>query len=132
MPETPEQRSRTMRAVKGRDTAPELFVRRLLYSQSFRYRLHGCNLPGKPDIVFPGRRKIIFVHGCFWHAHTCTHGARKPKANSAYWLAKLEKNRKRDTEILRLLTASGWQVLVLWECQLKCADLLDRLIIFLS
>ncbi len=116
---TPEQRSAVMRRVKGRDTAPELKVRRILWRLGARYRLHRKDLPGKPDIVLPGRKLAIFVHGCFWHGHTCARGSRVPKANRDYWLGKVGRNRARDIETRAKLEAMGWRVLVVWECSLK-------------
>ena len=121
-------RSAVMRKVKGRDTSPELKVRRLLWGLGARYRLHRRDLPGSPDIVLPGRRLAIFVHGCFWHGHDCARGARVPKANRDYWLAKVERNRARDARAEEALEASGWRVETLWECELKDgAALIDRL-----
>lgn len=108
-----------MRRVKGRDTSPELKVRRILTKLGARYRLHRKDLPGKPDIVMPGRKLAIFVHGCFWHGHDCARGARVPKANRDYWLAKVGRNRARDAEHLAALTAKGWQVETIWECEMK-------------
>jgi DNA mismatch endonuclease (patch repair protein) len=116
---SPEKRSAVMRRVKGRDTAPELKVRKLLWRLGARYRLHRKDLPGKPDIVLPGRKLAIFVHGCFWHGHDCPRGARVPKANRDYWLAKVARNRARDIETRARLEAMGWWVLVVWECALK-------------
>jgi DNA mismatch endonuclease (patch repair protein) len=111
-------RSQMMAAVRSKNTVPEMTVRRLVHSMGYRYRLHRSGLPGKPDLVFPGRRKIIFVHGCFWHQHGCK-GSHLPRSNEGYWLPKLERNRARDTEHLKALRADGWACLVLWECQLK-------------
>ena len=125
-------RSRIMRAVRGTDTAPERKVRRLLYGRGYRYRLHRRDLPGKPDLVFLGRRKVIFVHGCFWHGHDCRRGDREPKSNVAYWRAKIARNRERDGEHLRALEGDGWSVLVVWECELKGDKLLERLMHFLG
>ena len=116
---TPEQRSAVMRRVKGRDTTPELKVRRLLWRLGARYRLYRKDLPGKPDIVLPGRKLAIFVHGCFWHGHDCARGARVPKANRDYWLRKVARNRARDVAARAKLEAMGWRVLVVWECGLK-------------
>jgi DNA mismatch endonuclease (patch repair protein) len=118
MIETPGTRSRIMRAVKGRDTTPELIVRHLAYSMGYRYRLHRKDLPGKPDIVFPGRRKVIFVNGCFWHGHDCARGARIPQNNREYWTKKIERNQARDQNTLAALKKEGWETMVLWECQL--------------
>ena len=115
----PEKRSAVMRRVKGKDTTPELFVRRLIWGLGGRYRLHRANLPGKPDIVLPGRRLAVFVHGCFWHGHTCARGARVPKANRDYWLAKVGRNRARDAASRTALEAAGWRVETIWECDLK-------------
>ncbi len=115
----PAKRSAVMRAVKGRGTAPELAVRRLVWSLGGCYRLNRADLPGKPDIVLPGRRLAIFVHGCFWHGHDCARGARVPKANQAYWLAKIGRNRTRDSSSRTALEAAGWRVEVVWECELK-------------
>jgi DNA mismatch endonuclease (patch repair protein) len=116
---TPEQRSAVMRRVKGRDTAPELKVRRLLWRLGARYRLHRRDLPGHPDIVLPGRRLAIFVHGCFWHGHDCARGGRVPKANRDYWLGKVARNRARDAHAVQQLEVMGWRVMVVWECTLK-------------
>lgn len=115
------ERSKRMSLVRGTNTKPELLVRRLVYRLGYRYRLHRPDLPGKPDLVFPGRRKVIFVHGCFWHAHPdpkCKL-ARKPKSRPEFWLPKLAGNRARDEDVERRLIESGWRVLTLWECQLR-------------
>jgi DNA mismatch endonuclease (patch repair protein) len=117
--EDPALRSRTMRAVKSADTKPEMKVRRLLHSLGYRYRLHRKDLPGAPDIVFPARRKIIFIHGCFWHGHDCARGARVPVTNREYWLAKVGRNRARDGLTHEALLQAGWEVLIVWECSLK-------------
>jgi DNA mismatch endonuclease (patch repair protein) len=119
MKETPEQRSRIMRAVKGADTAPEMTVRRLIHGMGFRFRLHRKDLPGKPDIVLPRLRMVIFVNGCFWHGHECVRGARVPKANAEYWRAKIARNIQRDAANIAALEATGWRAAVVWECQLK-------------
>lgn len=119
MKETSQERSRIMRRVKERDTGPEMVVRRLVYSLGYRYRLHRKDLPGKPDLVFAGRRKVIFVHGCFWHGHDCKRGARLPKTNVEYWVQKIARNKKRDKEHEMTLTNARWDVLVVWECQLR-------------
>lgn len=108
-----------MRAVKSTNTAPELLVRRLVSSMGYRYRLHRAELPGKPDLAFIGRRKAIFVHGCFWHGHDCTRGARVPRQNASYWIDKIERNRKRDLTHSSTLKRLGWESMVLWECELK-------------
>ena len=121
-------RSAVMRRVKGRDTAPELKVRKALTALGARYRLHRADLPGKPDIVMPGRRLAIFVHGCFWHGHDCARGARVPKANRDYWVGKVERNRARDARSREALADLGWRVETIWECDLKdAATLTERL-----
>lgn len=114
-----EKRSRIMRAVKGRDTAPEMQVRRLVFGLGYRYRLHRKDLPGKPDLVFIGRRKVVFVHGCFWHGHDCRRGCRTPKTNVNYWRNKLARNRARDAANVAALETKDWRVLVIWECDLR-------------
>ena len=124
-----------MRAIKGKDMRPEMAVRSLVHLMGYRYRLHAKNLPGKPDLTFPARRKVIFVHGCFWHQHRDSKCgiARVPKTNQAYWLPKLERNRRRDAEIQAKLEELGWKVLVLWECQLEPKErLITRLRSFLG
>jgi DNA mismatch endonuclease (patch repair protein) len=105
-----------MKAILGKNTTPEMIVRRLAHSMGYRYALHSKTLPGKPDLVFVSRRKIIFVHGCFWHKHSCRHGRSSPATNSNYWDAKRERNTKRDKEQIMTLRKEGWKVLVLWEC----------------
>jgi DNA mismatch endonuclease (patch repair protein) len=126
MKETPEARSRIMRAVKGRDTAPEMVVRRLAQRMGYRFRVCRKDLPGCPDVVFPGLRKVIFVHGCFWHGHDCARGARVPKGNRAYWLKKVANNRARDEKNLAALAAMDWRFLVIWECGIGDEDKLSR------
>jgi DNA mismatch endonuclease (patch repair protein) len=115
-----------MRAVKGRDTGPEKKVRRLLWSITPGYRLHRDDIPGKPDIVYIARRKAIFVHGCFWHGHDCARGARAPKANAAYWAAKIARNRARDEGVRNRLKREGWRALVIWECELRDTAAVSR------
>jgi DNA mismatch endonuclease (patch repair protein) len=117
--ESPEVRRRTMQAVKSKDTAPELLVRSLAHRMGYRFRLHRKDLPGKPDLVFPGRRKAIFVHGCFWHGHDCPRGARVPKSNRDYWTKKIARNKERDREACAALAHSGWTYLIVWECNLR-------------
>lgn len=117
---TTTQRSDRMRQVRSANTKPELVVRRLVHGLGYRYRLHRRDLPGRPDIVLPARRKIIFVHGCFWHRHskaTCKL-ARLPKSNLAFWLPKLEANKLRDTKNAKELRGLGWRTLTIWECEL--------------
>lgn len=120
--ESKSQRSAIMARVKGKDTAPEMIVRRLAFSLGYRYRLHVATLPGKPDLVFPSRRKAIFVHGCFWHGHDCRAGRNRPASNLAYWGAKLDRNLARDRENQAHLKAAGWDTLALWECELRDAE----------
>jgi DNA mismatch endonuclease (patch repair protein) len=120
-PFTPEQRSAVMRAVPGKHSSAELKVRQALTRLGARYRLHRRDLPGSPDIVLPGRRLAIFVHGCFWHGHDCRRGARPPKTNAAYWTAKIARNRARDVAAQAALVATGWRVEVVWECALRDA-----------
>lgn len=115
---TKEQRSERMRRVHSRDTGTELAVRRVVHGLGYRYRLHGKDLPGKPDLVFRNRRKVIFVHGCFWHRHDC-HLGRLPKSRLDFWLPKLEANRARDADTTALLESLGWNVLTVWECELR-------------
>lgn len=123
-----EKRSAVMRAVKSRDTAPELKVRRAAHALGLRFRLGRTDLPGKPDLVFPSRRVALFVHGCFWHDHDCARGARTPQTNSAYWQAKIARNVARDAASLASLRKLGWKPAVLWECETKDAAKLARLI----
>jgi DNA mismatch endonuclease (patch repair protein) len=121
----PEKRSAVMRRVKGAGTTPELALRRLIWRLGGRYRLNRKDLPGKPDIVLPGRRLAIFVHGCFWHGHDCPRGARVPKANRDYWVAKVARNRDRDARAREALSALGWRVETVWECEMKDAAALE-------
>ena len=116
---TDAERSRIMRAVKSRDTGPEKAVRSLAHRMGYRFRLHRADLPGKPDLAFPGRRAVVFVHGCFWHGHDCKRGARTPKTNTEYWTAKIARNAARDRDQLSSLKRLGWRALVVWECQLR-------------
>jgi DNA mismatch endonuclease (patch repair protein) len=128
----PHERSARMRLIRCKDTGPELAVRRLVYGMGYRYRLHLTGVPGRPDIAFSGRRKAIFVHGCFWHSHSCSRG-RLPKWRLEFWQPKLEANRRRDRRTLRRLRGLGWRILVVWECQLRdSAVLANRLRGFLD
>lgn len=130
---SPTNRSRNMAAIRGKDTKPEMIVRRLLHSLGYRYRLHRKDIPGRPDIVFIGRRKVIQVHGCFWHQHPGCKAAHVPLSRVEYWQPKLARNVARDTVNLEALSAAGWDVLVLWECEIKRGgDILDRLVRFLG
>ena len=124
-------RSRLMGRIRGRNTKPEMLIRRMVHRMGFRYRLHRQDLPGTPDLVFPSRKKVIFVHGCFWHQHDCPRGAR-PTSNKKFWDAKLDNNVRRDQETMSLLEDRGWSVLVVWECQMKnLEELEDRMKAFL-
>jgi DNA mismatch endonuclease, patch repair protein len=114
-----------MQAVKTKDTGPEIAVRRLLHRLGYRYRLHRKDLPGRPDIVFPGRKKAIFVHGCFWHAHDCAKG-RAPKSRLEYWGPKLARNVARDAENVAALRTLGWTILTVWQCELHETKALER------
>jgi len=119
MYQTSESRRRIMRSVRNRDTAPELFVRSLVHRMGYRFTTCRQDLPGKPDIVFTRRRKVIFVHGCFWHRHDCGRGIRVPQNNHEFWSEKLATNARRDTAAQVQLRALGWEVAILWECQLR-------------
>ena len=125
---TAQARSANMRAIHSKNTKPELVVRKLVHRMGFRYRLHRYDLPGRPDLVFRGRRKVIFVHGCFWHQHKAQNCkiVRQPKSNDGYWLPKLERNEIRDKAHRKALKEAGWEVLVIWECQVRAADQLHR------
>jgi len=116
---TPAERSERMSRVRAKDTAPEMVVRRLVHGMGFRYRLHVRELPGNPDMVFASRGKILFMHGCFWHRHSGCRNARWPKSNLEFWQRKLNGNRARDLANRRRLRNLGWEILVIWECQLK-------------
>lgn len=123
-----------MQAVKSKDTAFEMRIRRLLHAQGYRYQLHKKELPGRPDLVFSARRKVIFLHGCFWHGHLCARGSRIPKSNTDYWTAKISRNKARDAATRIRLQTLGWETLVIWECELaKAPDItLSRLSEFLG
>ena len=115
---TPEQRRRIMQSVKTKDTGPELKVRRLLHQLGYRYRLNRKNLPGRPDIVFPGKKIVIFVNGCFWHSHGCSKGL-PPKSRLDYWTPKLAANKRRDASRLLQLRKLGWRTFTIWQCNVK-------------
>jgi DNA mismatch endonuclease (patch repair protein) len=125
---SPEQRSAVMRRVKGRDTSPELAVRRILRAAGIGYRLGGQGLAGRPDLTMKGRKIAVFVHGCFWHGHDCARGSRKPKANAEYWTAKIDRNRARDARVTAQLRDDGWRVLTVWECDLRAPGFAERLV----
>lgn len=125
-----EARSRIMRAIRSKNTVPELAVRRLLHAAGYRFRLHRRDLPGTPDIVLPRHRSVIFVHGCFWHQHpdpTCRN-AQLPRSNTGYWLPKLERNAERDRDATESLQSMGWRVLTVWECETKELTALERVL----
>jgi DNA mismatch endonuclease (patch repair protein) len=121
---TPEQRSRNMAAIRSKNTQPEIVVRRLLCEMGLRYRLHRTDLPGKPDIVMPGRKVAIFVHGCFFHMHKCRYGRVVPATNAEFWHMKRSGNAARDKRNAKQLRRLGWKVLTFWECQTKEPDIL--------
>nr|WP_295559204.1 very short patch repair endonuclease [uncultured Hyphomicrobium sp.] len=114
--------SEHMARIRKVDTKPEMIVRQLVHAMGYRFRLHRRDLPGAPDLVFPSRRKVIFVHGCFWHRHDCPDGRKIPRSKPEYWIPKLERNKQRDKTSVAQLEKLGWQTLTLWECQLKDLD----------
>jgi DNA mismatch endonuclease (patch repair protein) len=124
----PEQRSAVMRAVKSRNTAPEIAVRRAAHALGLRFRLNRTDLPGKPDLVFPGMKTALFVHGCFWHGHSCPRGDRMPASNRDYWRAKIGRNVARDKASLSALKELGWTAVVIWECETRDKAALARLV----
>lgn len=127
-------RSENMRRIRAKNTAPELAVRRTLRALGLTgYRLHRKDLPGKPDVAYIGRRKAVLVNGCFWHGHDCQEGVRRPKSNQAYWIPKIDGNRRRDASRIAALAALGWSTLTVWECELKDSTRLQaRLLEFLG
>jgi DNA mismatch endonuclease (patch repair protein) len=129
---TPQQRSNLMSKVGSKHTAPEMIVRRLVHAAGYRYRLHAKALPGKPDLVFPARRKAIFVNGCFWHGHGCKIG-RLPKSRPEFWVPKIARNKERDADKATALEKLGWQIITIWQCETKDSELLrQRLVDFLG
>lgn len=126
---TPEQRSRLMSRVKSKNSRPEMVIRRLIFAMGYRFRLHAPNLPGHPDIVFPSKRKVIFVHGCFWHRHAGCKRASTPSSRQEYWLPKFARTLERDTEAVQRLGAMGWSSLIIWECETQDAETLTNMII---
>jgi DNA mismatch endonuclease (patch repair protein) len=130
--QTEINRSAIMRSVKSRDTKPEMAVRRFVHRLGYRFRLHRKSLPGSPDLVFPRLRKVVFVHGCFWHGHACARGNRMPKNNRDYWIAKITGNRERDERNRAQLEAQGWEVCIAWECQIKSLQAQGELTAFLG
>ncbi len=130
---TPDQRRRNMQAIRGRDTKPEMFVRRLVHKMGYRFRLHRKDLPGRPDLVLPQHRRVIYVHGCYWHVHTCRWGQVVPKTNAKFWATKRAGNVERDKNNRKEIESLGWSVLVVWECETREAETLrDRLAEFLA
>lgn len=130
---TVERRSQIMSRIRSKDTGPEMVVRRLVFGMGYRYRLHVAKLPGKPDIVMAGRRKVIDVRGCFWHGHQGCQDGRIPKSRVEYWAEKISKNAERDARNLEWLQREGWKVLVVWECELKDVETLrERLRAFIE
>lgn len=130
---TKEKRSANMQAIHSKNTVPELTVRKLLHSLGYRYRLHRKDLPGKPDLVFPSRKKVIFINGCFWHQHSDCKKSKLPKSNSNYWIPKLERNKQRDLITQANLASLGWSSIIIWECEIKdVANLLSKVIRFLD
>ena len=125
---TPTERSARMALVRAKDTSPEMRIRKLVHGMGFRYRLHQTRLPGQPDLVFPSRRKVVFVHGCFWHRHQSSGCklARLPKSRLDFWLPKLEANRLRDLKNQRALRALGWRIMVVWECELANMERIEN------
>lgn len=123
-----KQRSERMSRIRSKNTKPEMIVRRLVYHSGFRYRLHVKELPGKPDLVFTSRKKVIFVHGCFWHQHGCNH-YRMPHSKLDYWLPKLQRNVERDKEDIKLLESEGWAVLIAWECEVEKTEFIKQKIL---
>lgn len=123
-----EKRSWIMGRVRGRDTGPEMTVRRMIHAMGFRFRLHRKDLPGRPDIVLPGRRKIVFVHGCFWHGHAGCPRSRRPETNKEFWDRKIDGNIKRDKKIKAELKRLGWKALVVWECRTRTPDDLMKIL----
>jgi DNA mismatch endonuclease, patch repair protein len=126
-----QDRSRLMGRIKGKNTSPEMCVRRLIHSMGYRFRLHVASLPGCPDLVFPSLKKAIFIHGCFWHRHSCHRGRSIPSTNVLFWQTKLDRNRARDIRSRRALRRLGWKVLVLWECQLRDVEFVQRRVVAL-
>ena len=129
---TKAQRSFNMSRIKSKDTKPELVVRSFVHRLGYRFRLHCKNLPGKPDIVLPRHKKIIFVHGCFWHMHNCKNGRVKPATRAQFWQDKRTDNKERDRRNIRTLKKLGWDVLVVWECQVRAGSFESSVSNFLS
>ncbi|AQS48736.1 very short patch repair endonuclease [Thioclava nitratireducens] len=129
---TPERRSFIMSKVKQKNTGPEMVLRIALHALGYRYRLHRRDLPGSPDLVFPSRRRVIFVHGCFWHGHGCRWG-KAPKSRTDYWLPKIKANKERDNRALTQLAENGWEAMVVWQCELRDPEpTIERVVAFLN
>lgn len=130
---SPERRSFNMSRIKGKNTRPEMLVRRWLWANSYRYRLHRNDLPGKPDIVFAGKKKAIFIHGCFWHRHECRY-FKWPRTNAEFWIKKINESVTRDQKNYVDLIAGGWSYIIIWECELKMnfSEILNKLKIFIE
>lgn len=127
------ERSLLMSRIRGKDTQPELLLRTLLHGLGYRYRLHRDDLPGKPDLVFPSRKKVIFVNGCYWHRHRCRKGRSVPSSRQKFWLTKFEVTQERDRDVRRQLRRMGWRVFTVWECELKdCARVVELCVQFLE
>ena len=122
-----KRRSANMAAIRGKDTKPELMVRRFLHAHGFRFRVHKIGLPGKPDVVLPKFNCVILIHGCFWHVHDCPQGAVKPKTNAEFWAAKRGRSVERDAEKIAALHALGWRVRVIWECEIETGNFIEGL-----
>lgn len=127
-----ERRSWLMSRVKSQNTIPEMIVRSTLHALDYRYTLHQKKLPGSPDLVFPRKKKIIFVHGCYWHGHYCRQGRAQSKSNVEFWSDKIVRNIERDVRNVETLEAAGWKILVLWECEIKNSDWISKAIHFLE
>lgn len=125
---TEKQRQYCMSRIKGKNTKPEMIVRKLVFALGYRYRLHDGKLPGKPDLVFAGKRKVIFVHGCYWHRHNCKYGKVMPQTRKKFWEEKLAGNKERDKKNVRELKKLGWDVLIIWECETKDTLISEKLV----
>lgn len=128
----PKRRSKNMSRIRSTDTKPEMLVRSMLHKAGYRFRLHRKDLPGKPDITLPGRHKAVFVHGCFWHQHPGCREGRLPRSHQDYWMPKLERNCARDSKVREQLQQAGWDVMVVWECEVGADGILQRLEKFLD
>lgn len=127
---TKKERSALMSKIRGKNTNPEMIIRKFLWAEGHRYRLHRKDLPGCPDIVFPSKRKVVFIHGCFWHGHKCRKD-KLPKTRTIFWKQKIEKNKLRDSASVRKLRGLGWKVLTIWECEIKKPRTRQKILDFL-